>query len=190
MSTVSTSNTNTPNVNAWLFCQDISANVTGPMAQQFVQMGAGLMQTAQSANDIDTAVNGFFQSYPEYQNVTLDNYVLVNSYPYTYANAWANFSSSYTYYLYADPGISLTPAGKVVFTRQALQGGSVPVTDGQGNRNSNGNYAITYHQDDNDTTGMPLYFSFAMLVSSLTVCLCLCLGKLHLHLYLLAPIEN
>ena len=169
MSTVSTSNT--PNVNAWLFCQDISANVTSPMAQQFVQMGTGLMQTAQSANDIDTAVNSFFQSTQDYQNVTLDNYVLVNSYLYTYANAWANFSSSYTYYLYAEPaagGISLTPAGKVVFTRQALQGGSVPVMDGQSNTNANGNYAIAYHRDDNDTTGIPLCFSFAMLVSSLT----------------------
>ncbi len=164
-------NANSPTANAWLFCQDISADPASPMAQQFVQMGTRVMQTAQSATDIETAVNGFFHSTQYYQNVTLDSYISVNTYLYTHANAWANFSPSYIYYLYADSSNSggpLTPAGKVVLTQQPLQGNSVPVTDSQGNANANGNYAIHYYRDDKDTTGTPLYFSFAMLVSSLT----------------------
>ena len=157
--TAGATNSNSSTVNAWLFCQAINAYPTSKMALQFASLLTSFDQTSASVSGIETAFSNFFQSYPNYQNVNLDSYVLVSSYLAAYANAWANFADSYTFYLYADAS---TSAGKVVFTRQTLPGGIASVTD------SNGNYTITYYATETDTTGTPLYFSYAMLVSSLT----------------------
>ena len=148
-----------PYVNAWSFIKEIQANPNGPLAQQWVAANqAGLASTSVTA--ITNSINSFFQSTHSYQNVTSSIYTWVNSYLNTFANAWANFEDSYTYYASTSPDSDAIHAGKtIVFTKSSTY---PSVNDSNGMTNANGGYTIVY---DNDTT---LYFCNGQLRDDLT----------------------
>ena len=162
-----------PTVNAWLFYQNINAYPTSNMAQQFATVGNDTTANATSTSDVTSSVNSFFQATDDYTNVTLESYTLVTSYLAAYAFAWANFESSYTYYITATTSSGATSAGTVTFTQAAANAnGFPPLTDTNGSGNSN--YTITYTDAQGATT--PLYFSSGQLVSDmneevLSICL-------------------
>ena len=154
--------------NALLFYQNINAFPSSTLAKNFAAALNSTNQSATSSSSIDQAINSFFASTDQYQNVTFNSYGVVTSYLQTFAFAWANFSSSYTYYLYQSSGTS--PSGGTVPSANLLgtitfcqnpDGGVPSLTD------TNGGYSITYTQSSSQST-TPLYFSSGQLVSSTT----------------------
>lgn len=145
--------------NALAFYQNISALPTSNLAKQFAAACTAAGTSAVSAGSIDSAVDAFFQGTKQYQNVTLDTYTAATTYVNRFANAWADFQSSYTYYLYKGSG---APAGS---GGQAVAEGTVTLTQAPGPpspTDTSGGYTITY--DNGSPT--PLYFSNGQLVSS------------------------
>jgi hypothetical protein len=149
--------------NAMLFYQDITAFPTSNLAKQFNQVMTQAGQSGSSAADIEKAINTFFQGTKQYENVTFSAYIATTTYLATFANAWANFASTYTYYLYRSSG---TPAGSGatsagIVTLVRTPGDSVPSpTD------TSGGYTISYSFIGLPTPPTPLYFSSQQLVSS------------------------
>ena len=148
-----------PYVNAWSFIQEIQADPNGPLAQQWVAAN----QTAQASTGaaaIAASINSFFQSTHTYQNVTFAIYTWVNSYLNTFAGAWANFETSYTYYASSSPDSDAVHDGKtIVFTQNPTY---PSVNDSNGMTNANGGYTIVFYNDTN------LYFYNGQLRDSLT----------------------
>lgn len=151
--------------NALQFFQNISAFPTSNLATGFTAACTSAGTAATSADDIDSAVDAYFQSTKGFQNVTFDSFIAAQSYLATFANAWANFATSYTYYLYKGSGAgigeggSAEAVGTVTFTQTPPSGVPSP-TD------TSGGYTITYENGGDSTT---LYFSDQQLVSSTTV---------------------
>ncbi len=183
--TGSGTNSNSPTVNAWIFCQNLWAYPNSTMATDFLSIGSTQYSNAKaataSADSIQKEMDNFFQGYPEFQNVTFDSYELVTSYLFAFVYAWANFAPTYTYYLYQAStasdsdttagGTTYVAAGMVVFTQQSGN----PTVSTQGTSpgdwvtNANGNYQIYYYPvAGNTSNGQELYFSSQQLVSSTT----------------------
>ncbi len=169
-----------PCVNAWLFYQEINANPSSELAQQFGQVGNSLNQTAGSTSDIDSAIAAFFKGTKDYQNVTLAAWTAVSSWLTTFATPWANFASEYTYYLTKQPTNphDSKKAGRIVFSKSSTDTPSIILPGG--GTNAMAGYAITYYDDWDDKTdgAMSLYFCNGQLVSDLhadvpAVCLAL-----------------
>ena len=167
LTTTTTANEPSPCVNAWLFYQEINANPSSQLAQQFAQVGNSINQNASSSASIDSAIAGFFQGTKGYQNVTLAAWELVSSYLATFATPWANFETSYTYYLTKPPAKpnDSGKAGRIVFERSATDTPSLILPGGS--TNAMAGYTITYYDswDDKTDGALSLYFSNGQLVS-------------------------
>ena len=167
LTSTTTANEPSPCVNAWLFYQEINANPSSQLAQQFAQVGNSINQNASSSANIDSAIAGFFQGTKDYQNVTLAAWELVSSYLATFATPWANFQSSYTYYLTKPPAKpnDSGKAGRIVFERSATDTPSLILPGGS--TNAMAGYTITYYDswDDKTDGALSLYFSNGQLVS-------------------------
>ena len=160
--------TPSPTLNAWFFNQEISANPSSSLAQQFASVSTSGVQSGTTSASTNSSVTAFFQSTSNYQNVTMASYVLVTSYLSAYAYAWANFSPSYTYYLTSLPADGGAPAsaGKVVFTLPASVTAPV-VANADGSTNGNAGYNIDYYPEGS-STATPLYFSDGQFVDDPT----------------------
>jgi hypothetical protein len=162
-----TTSTSSSCANALLFYQDILAFPTSTTAVNFQQALNSTYTNANSSSDIDAGVNAFFAGTEQFQNVTFDSWIAVSSYVNAFAFAWANFSSSYTYYIYQSSGQSSatgTPAsakalGTIQFTKPASASNPPAVDD------PNGGYTITYNPPSGSPTA--LTFSSGQLISSL-----------------------
>ncbi len=167
LTATTTANEPSPCVNAWLFYQEINANPSSQLAQQFAQVGNSINQNASSSASIDSAIAGFFQGTKDYQNVTLAAWELVSSYLATFSTPWANFETSYTYYLTKPPAKpnDSGKAGRIVFERSATDTPSLILPGGS--TNAMAGYTITYYDswDDKTDGALSLYFSNGQLVS-------------------------
>lgn len=160
---ISSSTTPPPSayINAFLFYQEINAFPSSDLAKDFATALTGATN-ANSASDIDTGIAGFFAKTKGFTDVTYDTYLAVSSYLNTFAFAWANFATSYTYYLFSSSttgNSNATLLGTVAFTQNSSSG-TPSLTD------FNGGYTITYTDTNSNTT--TLSFSSGQLVSSLT----------------------
>jgi hypothetical protein len=151
--------------NALVFYQAITAFPTSTTAKAFTAVLNSANSNLTSSQGIDSAVNAFFAGTEGFQNVTFSSYVAVSTYLFAFANAFANFAATYTYYMYQSSGstpssgtnASAASAGKVVFTRTTT---TVP----QSLTDPNGGYSIVYTDASNKATN--LTFSSGQLISS------------------------
>lgn len=128
-------------VSAIQFVAMIATYPTSSLAKGFnaaVSASTNNASMAQSPDAVTQGVTTFFKGTKEYQNVTLDMVVEVNSYYNTFPFVWARYQDTMTYYLYSSDGTNPTKSeGKLTMTRAA--GSGMPnVTD------SNGGYQIVY----------------------------------------------
>lgn len=151
---------------AYQFCQTIMAYPTSNLSTQF-QAAMNSALSATSTGSIDQTMNAFFASTKQYQNVTFSMYMAVSTYLTYFANAWANFASTYTYYLYASGTASngsntANPKfiGSLTLTQKTNPSGQANPSD------NNGGYTITFVDSNNNST--PLNYSNGQFVSSLT----------------------
>ncbi|UMR28866.1 hypothetical protein MJ904_17315 [Massilia sp. MB5] len=149
------------------FYQTIMAFPTSTLSQQFQQAMTAALKTSTSTGSIDSQMNAFFASTKEYQSVTFNMYMAVSTYVATFANAWANYSDSYTYYIYSagtaasgSDTANPTYQGSLVFTRKP------GVTEASATDN-NGGYTINFVDANNKSTTM--YFNQGQFVSSLSL---------------------
>ena len=162
-----TTSTSSSCANALLFYQDILAFPTSTTAVDFQQALNSTYTNANSSSDIDSGINAFFASTQQFQNVTFDSWIAVSSYVNAFAFAWANFSPSYTYYVYQSSGqssatgtpASATALGTIQFTKSASAPNPPAVDD------PNGGYTINYNPPSGSPTA--LTFSSGQLISSL-----------------------
>ncbi len=163
--TISTNNISST-ANAFQFYQDICAFPTSTLAQNFTAAVNSTSQSANTAASITSAMSQFFANTKAYQNVSYDGYIAVTTYLNTFAYAWANFASTYTYYIFTSGTITDASSGTIptakalgtiTFTRTGTAAG---VTD------TSGGYTIVY--TDTSSKKTTLYFSSGQLVSSTT----------------------
>jgi hypothetical protein len=169
-----------PMVNAWLFYQEITADPSSTLAQEFVTTCNNAAANATGSASLQTALNGFFQGTKGFENVTGTDYILVQSYLSSFAYAWAEFEPVYLYYLTNTGGSSASSsAGGIVLSKAA--GAALPI-DANGNTDANAGYQIAYYSTQDSakdaydalsagtapsSTGTPLYFASQQLVSDL-----------------------
>lgn len=151
---------------AYQFCQTIMAFPTSNLSVQF-QAAMNSALSATSTGSIDQTMNNFFAGTKQYQSVTFPMYMAVSTYLTYFANAWANFKQTYTYYLYASGTASsgsntANPKyiGSVTMTQASNPSGQANPSD------NNGGYNITFTDSNNSTT--TLNYSNGQFVSSLT----------------------
>ncbi len=132
-----------PSVNAWLFYQQITADPTSTLAQDFVNTCNSAATNATGSASLQSALNGFFQGTEGFKNVTGTDYILVQSYLNRFAYAWAEFESVYLYYLTSAGGTAPgSAAGAVVLAAKA--GNTLPI-DAKGNTDANAGYTLSYY---------------------------------------------
>jgi len=142
------------------FHQEILAFPTSNMSKDFQVALSGSQQKSSTTGDIDSSMSGFFAKYPQFKSLGLNNVVAINTYYGQFANIWANYKASYTYYLYSGDGSKITAQGKIEFKKT----GTANPAD---TKDHNGGYTITYIDHDNKQT--TLYYLNGQLVSDKTL---------------------
>lgn len=149
------------------FYQTIMAFPTSTLSQQFQQAMSAALKSSTSSSAIDTQMNAFFAGTKQYQSVTFPMYMSVSTYLANFANAWANYEDSYTYYIYSTGTASsgsdtANPVyqGSLVFTRKP------GITEADPTDN-NGGYTINFIDASNKST--PMFYNQGQFVSSLTL---------------------
>jgi hypothetical protein len=131
-------------INAFVFVQNLQAFPSSTMAQSFTT-ALNTASASGSSSDIDTTMNAFFATTVSFKDVTFSGYLAAQSYVAAFAFAWANFASTYTYYVYTTgeatgsttTGGTVSELGTITFTQGASSG--IPsLTD------PTGGYTITY----------------------------------------------
>lgn len=151
---------------AYQFCQTLMAYPTSTLSQQF-QTAMNSALSATSTGSIDKTMNAFFASTKQYQNVTFNMYMAVSTYLTYFANAWANFASTYTYYLYSSGSASSGSNSANPKFIGSLTMTQKPNPNGQANpSDNNGGYDIAFVDSNNNST--VLNYSNGQFVSSLT----------------------
>jgi hypothetical protein len=157
--------------NAFRFYQDIAAFPASNVAKEFLGMLNGA-SSATSSGDIDGATAKFFAATKDFQNVSLLSYDSVSTYLNKYAFAWANFSDSYTYYMYKSSGATpddpnnpstsgATLLGTITLTQNT--GAGYPAVNSNPTQ-ADPNYHIVYTDSRSNKT--TLYFIGGQMISS------------------------
>ncbi|XYH95039.1 hypothetical protein ACMHYB_45670 [Sorangium sp. So ce1128] len=130
-------------INAFIFVQNLQAFPSSDMAQSFTTALNNAL--AGPPADIDSTMNAWFATTESFKDVYYSAYLAAQSYVTAFAFAWANFASSYTYYVYTTgeatgsttTGGTVSLLGTITFTQNA-QSGIPSLTD------PTGGYTITY----------------------------------------------
>lgn len=144
-------------LDAFLFVQNLQAFPSSNLATAFTTTLNGAT-SASSSSSIDATMAAFFATTVSFKDVTFSAYLAAQSYVAAFAFAWANFQSSYTYYVYTtgeatgstSSGGTVSELGTITFT-QAPQSGIPSLTD------PTGGYTITYQP----VNGSPSSLTFA-----------------------------
>lgn len=111
--------------NADLFYQTIQAYPTSQLAKNYQAAMSGTItsssaqadgspnSTQNTSDNITQSVNAFFQSTKQFQNVTLDALVAVESYYDKFPFIWAEYKTT-TYYLYSSDGKTTSFVGQLL----------------------------------------------------------------------------
>ena len=127
---------------AEIFQQTIMAYPTSTLAKGFSDAMSGATDSSDTDTDIDDAVTRFFSTTKQFQNVTLDMIVSINTYYGQYPFVWTGYKSTKTYYLYSTDGTTCNYSGSVQIdapsaapadTDKSLPGFNITFTDASNN---------------------------------------------------------
>lgn len=139
------------------FLQNVAAYPTSTLAQDYTSALQSTTDTAADPNDIDSQVANFFATKKEYNLVTLDSVMALNSYYNTFPMVWTDYQSTKTYYFYASDGTTVTSKGSLTI--------EIPSTIGL-DKTLPG-FKFTYTDENNQS--IPLFYSEGLFVENTDV---------------------